>query len=974
MKHKWIRLLALVVLLLGLVACNTSTDEVTAEVPEFTDADIDAAQPLSSVSTERLNLSALSGEALRLSRSSTQSALAGVERSQLETSSANNANVPNIALDTRGYVAYVQELSAIPFTSIRVRRTNQYGIAVGQLIYRGRRQVDSVAVNQDGTFLTFVIQAEDGNFEVYALDRTGDTFGIEQLVRLTQTEADESNISMSLDGKTHLWQGVDDETELANFTLATIDIDAPAVSVLTVAAPFGLLEPSLSGDASLITLIADTEGGELVATVPSDLSSGLTGLYSGADFSAPSLSLAGDKLMFKATDGGADLVGFDNGNELSFLKTAPAGSIDHPYLTSDASYFVYSQAGEVRLSEINTDDPDAADEDIIDEVGADVNRATYWAKMGLELRYFSTTLDAPEFTRPDDGSGLSDADRTSPYQVYTFRVSVGDLYQIQSFQDFDGYLLLYEGSFNPNNPSRNLIAENDDFGGGYSPDNDPAGTSSLTEELEPGLYTVVTTACGNPDAGCGPDAGAFLNVIMRGGVPPIPPVTLPEPDNSRYNITLVFSTDETTQSLTPEQKQVFIDAGERWSNIITEDLADVSDFSLPQDQYVPGGPPIQGTIDDVVIFVRFGELDGPLGRAGPRLVRSTGTPDENLTTVGFMEFEITEFEPGGFFENEQQYNDVIVHEMGHVIGIGTLWSLTGNVDENYIPTNPPTVPAGLPNPDYDPGFTGPLALGEYNVLRTNKGLEEAGTVPIANTGGPGNYNGHWREIVFRNELMTPFAAGLEELSRMTAASLGDVGYTVNVDSEAVDQGYALPDNIPAVFKQLSPDNITYTEYEDFAAFLGEPSSAEGSVEVVDINLTPPRESDSGCEPEDFDGFTAGNIALVQRGTCPFITKFANAKAAGAIGVIVFNQGNGDDPARFGLFGGSNNQDIPAIAIPYQLGEDFANLIEGGTELEVLIDTTGDAANQAQLRAASFKEEILMPIGTVSPNGKIKLFD
>ena len=60
---------------------------------------------------------------------------------------------------------------------------------------------------------------------------------------------------------------------------------------------------------------------------------------------------------------------------------------------------------------------------------------------------------------------------------------------------------------------------------------------------------------------------------------------------------------------------------------------------------------------------------------------------------------------------------------------------------------------------------------------------------------------------------------------------------------------------------------------------------------------PPRASTSGCEAADFAGFPAGNIALVQRGTCTFAVKALNAQAAGASAVIIFNQGNTPDARR-----------------------------------------------------------------------------
>src|SRR5918995_2059363 len=82
---------------------------------------------------------------------------------------------------------------------------------------------------------------------------------------------------------------------------------------------------------------------------------------------------------------------------------------------------------------------------------------------------------------------------------------------------------------------------------------------------------------------------------------------------------------------------------------------------------------------------------------------------------------------------------------------------------------------------------------------------------------------------------------------------------------------------------------------------------------IDINLTPPRANTSGCDgayteaavgapltahptgPNDFAGFpTTTAIALIQRGGCSFALKVANAQAAGADAVILFNQCNTPD--------------------------------------------------------------------------------
>ena len=75
---------------------------------------------------------------------------------------------------------------------------------------------------------------------------------------------------------------------------------------------------------------------------------------------------------------------------------------------------------------------------------------------------------------------------------------------------------------------------------------------------------------------------------------------------------------------------------------------------------------------------------------------------------------------------------------------------------------------------------------EIGVL---KGWETA--VPVENTGGPGTKNSHWRDTVFRNELMTGFVGGAPNpLSRLTVASLKDLGYVVNLKKAEV---YTLPD-------------------------------------------------------------------------------------------------------------------------------------------------------------------------------------
>ncbi|TFC96690.1 MULTISPECIES: M20/M25/M40 family metallo-hydrolase [Cryobacterium] len=121
------------------------------------------------------------------------------------------------------------------------------------------------------------------------------------------------------------------------------------------------------------------------------------------------------------------------------------------------------------------------------------------------------------------------------------------------------------------------------------------------------------------------------------------------------------------------------------------------------------------------------------------------------------------------------------------------------------------------------------------------------------------------------------------------------------------------------FAQLTPTPTTYAVGTDFATMSYSGSgTVTAPVQAVDVNLVGDRASTSGCEAADFAGFTPGNVALVQRGTCTFRIKADNAIAAGAAGVVIFNQGNTDD--RLGLLNGTLDAPRPAVPV---IGTTFA---------------------------------------------------
>ena len=80
----------------------------------------------------------------------------------------------------------------------------------------------------------------------------------------------------------------------------------------------------------------------------------------------------------------------------------------------------------------------------------------------------------------------------------------------------------------------------------------------------------------------------------------------------------------------------------------------------------------------------------------------------------------------------------------------------------------------------DPIFTGDAGLDAWEEIG-GPGAYDGRPVPVANTGGPGTRDSHWREDVLRDELMTGFVGEPPNpLSRLTIGSLADLGYAVDL--------------------------------------------------------------------------------------------------------------------------------------------------------------------------------------------------
>jgi Zn-dependent M28 family amino/carboxypeptidase len=134
---------------------------------------------------------------------------------------------------------------------------------------------------------------------------------------------------------------------------------------------------------------------------------------------------------------------------------------------------------------------------------------------------------------------------------------------------------------------------------------------------------------------------------------------------------------------------------------------------------------------------------------------------------------------------------------------------------------------------------------------------------------------------------------------------------------------------PSVLQQVAPNAITYVEGVDFGAITQtDPGDVTAAVTAVDLQFGLGNTSTSGCEAADFAGFPVGNIALLQRGTCTFELKAENAAAAGAIGIVIFNQGNTAAIDRNNIpavtLTANNTSGIPVLGTTYALGVTLAN--------------------------------------------------
>jgi len=223
----------------------------------------------------------------------------------------------------------------------------------------------------------------------------------------------------------------------------------------------------------------------------------------------------------------------------------------------------------------------------------------------------------------------------------------------------------------------------------------------------------------------------------------------------------------------------------------------------------------------------------------------------------------------------------------------------------------------------------------------------------------------FQEIADRNGgIRTSGTPGYDESVEYVATLMRNVGYDVEVQPFEFVSFNQLG---PSTLAQIAPNPAVYEEFTedpdvDYIVMTGSGAGdVTAPVAAVDLMLGLDNASTSGCEAEDFTGFPAGAIALIQRGACTFQQKAENAVAAGAVGVIVFNQGNAED--RVGLVNatlGEFTGTIPVVFATYTRGEEWA-----GTDklvMQLLTDTSRETVTTFNVLAETpggFDDNVVM---------------
>jgi hypothetical protein len=294
------------------------------------------------------------------------------------------------------------------------------------------------------------------------------------------------------------------------------------------------------------------------------------------------------------------------------------------------------------------------------------------------------------------------------------------------------------------------------------------GSSFARTDLAPGMHTVTLTVTDSDDN----EAKATVLVIVK------PPAEAGFQIHVRYSEGI---------ELSAAQQTAVEAAVAKLQAVIVGDVPNIESFDFVGGPC--GGaavPPLNESIDDVVVYLEFVPIDGPGGtvaQAGPCFTRREGPggPLTAFSILGGIRFDTADLEVAG---STGTMDDVILHEMMHVLGFGIFW------DADDLPYDYLEQPSNDMHPEYDAmntdtHYTGPEGTARF--LAIGGGTYTGGEiVPVENDTArfsQGSLDGHWRESVFDEELMsTELDIPANPVSVVTIGQFEDIGYDVDYDA------------------------------------------------------------------------------------------------------------------------------------------------------------------------------------------------
>lgn len=235
-------------------------------------------------------------------------------------------------------------------------------------------------------------------------------------------------------------------------------------------------------------------------------------------------------------------------------------------------------------------------------------------------------------------------------------------------------------------------------------------------------------------------------------------------DTIGFDIVLIHN-----NALTTAEQAAFNAAEATWESLITG-FQDTIDMNT--------------TLEISTNLTNIDGVGGILGSAGPTSVKAGAEVNFAYAGSGTMNFDTSDT---ANLATAGTLGDVILHEMGHVLGIGTLWNIPA--------LGLPAIWDGTQNlyTDGTGQYTGANAIAAW---QGEFGQADA-FMPVELGGSPGTADSHWNEVNgggsptgivslfgpdagkdFQNELMTGWLSGPTFISNVTKGGLIDLGYVV----------------------------------------------------------------------------------------------------------------------------------------------------------------------------------------------------